>query len=100
MKHHLGINGDGAGWITACRDYFQQNATFVIDRFHIARDVQRIFRDHARYRTIRKKLAQYDVEAFMLELNSAVGTLDHEKREERLEELIKQLSQHPEALGD
>ena len=31
--------------------------------------------------------------------NSAVGTLDHEKREERLEELIKQLSHYPEALG-
>lgn len=99
-KHHLVINGDGARWITSCRDYFQHNATFVIDRFHIARDVQRIFRDHPRYHAIRKKLAQYDVEGFMLELNSAVGTLDHEKREERLEELIKQLSQYPEALGD
>src|SRR5699024_6992350 len=37
--HHLVINGDGAPWITSCRDYFQKNATFVIDRFHVARDV-------------------------------------------------------------
>lgn len=36
----------------------------------------------------------------MVELNSAVGTLENEKKEERLEELIAQLSQYPEALGD
>lgn len=99
-KHHLVINGDGAKWITVCRDYFQHNVTFVIDRFHVARDVQRIFRDHSRYRPIRKKLAKYDWKGFMVELNSAVGTLDNEKKEERLEELIAQLSQYPEALGD
>src|SRR5699024_8437860 len=32
-KHHLVINGDGAKWITSCREYFRNNATFVIDRF-------------------------------------------------------------------
>ncbi|MDC3417535.1 UPF0236 family transposase-like protein [Aquibacillus salsiterrae] len=42
-RHQLVINGDGAKWITSCRDYFQHNATFVIDRFHIARDIQSIF---------------------------------------------------------
>lgn len=99
-KHQLVINGDGAKWITSCRDYFQHNAIFVIDRFHIARDVQRIFRDHPRYRAIRKKLGKYDVEGFMLELNSAVGSIGHEKKEERLEKLINQLSQYPEALDD
>jgi hypothetical protein len=99
-RHHLVVNGDGAKWITSCQDYFQHNATFVIDRFHVARDVQRLFRHHPRYRSIRKKLADYDWEGFMTELNSAVGTLENEKREERLEELIKQLSQYPKALGD
>ena len=98
--HHLVINGDGAPWITSCRDYFQKNATFVIDRFHVARDVQRIFRDHKRYRMIRKKLAEYDWKGFMVELNSAVGTFENEKKEERLKELLAQLSQYPEALGD
>src|SRR5699024_11459052 len=44
-KHHLVINGDGAKWITSCREYFRNNATFVIDRFHVARDVQRLFRN-------------------------------------------------------
>lgn len=98
--HHLVINGDGARWITSCREYFQTNATFVIDRFHIARDIQRIFRDHPRCRTIRKKFSEYDVDGFMTELNSAVGTLDHERKEEQLEALIAQLSQYPEALED
>src|SRR5699024_3781574 len=30
-RHHLVINGDGARWITSCQNYFQKNATFVID---------------------------------------------------------------------
>src|SRR5699024_6289310 len=98
--HHLVINGDGARWITSCREYFQTNATFVIDRFHIARDIQRIFRDHPRCRTIRKKFSEYDVDGFMTELNCAVGTLDHEWKEDQLEALIAQLSQYPEALED
>jgi len=38
--HQLVINGDGAKWITSCREYFQHNATFVIDCFHVARDVE------------------------------------------------------------
>src|SRR5699024_12009375 len=96
-KHHLVINGDGAKWITSCREYFRNNATFVIDRFHVARDVQRLFRNHKRYLSIRKKLAEYDWEGIMVELNSAVGTLENEKKEERCEELITQLSQYPEA---
>ena len=99
-RHHLVINGDGAKWITSCRDYFQKNATFVIDCFHVARDIQRIFRKHPRYRVIRRKLSEYDVDAFMVELNSAVGTLNNEQKEEQLEKLISQLSQYPEALED
>lgn len=99
-RHHLVINGDGAQWITSCRDYFGEQATFVIDRFHIARELRIIFCKHPRYRVIRKKLANYDTEGLMLELNSAVGTLGDEQKEETLEKLIAQLSQYPEALED
>lgn len=99
-KHHLVINGDGAQWISACREYFGKRASFVIDRFHVAKDIRTIFRHHKRYRSIRKKLAAYDYKGFMVELNSAVGTLDKERKEEQLEELIGQLSNYPEALGD
>ena len=79
-KHHLVINGDGAKWITSCQEYFRNNATFVIDRFHVARDVQRLFRNHPRYRSIRKKLSNYDWKGFMVELNSAVGTLEKKRK--------------------
>lgn len=67
LTHLLIINGDGAKWITSCRDYFPSNAFFTIDRFHVARDIQRIFRDHPRYRAIRKALAAYDGEKLLLE---------------------------------
>ena len=97
--HLLIINGDGAHWITACREHFK-NAFYCLDRFHVARDIQRIFRDHNRYREIRRALASYNVNQLMLELNSAVGTLEDAKKEERLGQLISQLSQYPEALGD
>lgn len=100
LTHHLVINGDGAKWITSCLEYFQNNATFVLDRFHVARQIKHIFRDHPRYRAIRKKLANYDVEGFMVELNSAVGTLGDEEQEKQLEDLLNQLSQYPNVLGD
>src|SRR5690625_7974968 len=54
--HQLVINGDGAKWITSCREYFNHNATFVSDRFHVARDVKRTFRYPFRSRSVRKRL--------------------------------------------
>lgn len=99
--HILIINGDGAGWITACRDYFSKRKVFfTLDRFHVARDIQSLFRNHPRYTAIRRRQRQYDGEGLLLELNSAVGTLDEPEKEECLEQLIKHLSQFPEALGD
>jgi len=98
-RHQLVINGDGAKRITSCREYFR-NSTFVIDRFHVARDIQSIFREHPRRRSIRKKFEAYDAEGLIVELNTAVGTLGHERKEQRLEELIAQLSQYPESLRD
>ena len=49
---------------------------------------------------MRKRLATYDAEGFMIELNSAVGTLGNEEKEEQLESLVSQLSQYREALED
>lgn len=98
-EHFLIINGDGAQWITACRQHFK-NIFFTIDRFHVAQDIRRIFKEHKRYRAIRKKLANFDGEGLLVELNSAVGTLNDEKKEELLEGLINQLSKYPEGLGN
>ena len=98
--HKLVINGDGAGWITACRDHFKGRAFFSIDRFHVARDIRSLFRKHPRYRQMQKALASYDSQKLLTELNSAVGTLETEDQEERLDQLIRQLEKYPEALGD
>ena len=97
--HFLVINGDGVSCITACRNHFK-NMFFTLDRFHVARDIRSIFKGHRRYRSIRTKLAKYDVKGFMTELNSAGGTLDDERKEEALADLIQQLSKYPEASGD
>jgi hypothetical protein len=98
--HRLVINGDGAAWITACRDYFRDRAFFSIDRFHVAREIRRLFRDHPRFAPMKKALADCKGKRLLAELNSAVGTLGTEKKEEQLDQLIKQLEQYPEALGD
>lgn len=98
-EHYLVINGDGANWITACRHHFN-NVFFALDRFHVARDVRTIFKEHKRYRSIKIKLAKYDVDGFMVELNSAVGTFEDDAKEEALADLLRQLTQYPEALGD
>ena len=36
----LVINGDGAPWITACREYFKGRVCFQFDRFHVARELR------------------------------------------------------------
>ncbi|MGG0716240.1 UPF0236 family protein [Robertmurraya massiliosenegalensis] len=98
--HKLVINGDGAGWITSCREHFQGRAFFSIDRFHVARETRSLFRKPLRCRQIQKALASYDSQKLMTELNSAVGTLEKVEQEERLDQLIRQLEKYPETLGD
>lgn len=97
--HYLVINGDGARWITACQDHFK-NMFFVLDRFHVSRDLKYVFKKHPRWRAVRVKLAKYDVDGLMTELNSAVGTLEDDEKEAFLADLIRQYSQYPEAIGD
>src|SRR5699024_12273611 len=41
IRHHVVINGDGRNWITSCREYMRNKPTLVIDRCHVAREVQR-----------------------------------------------------------
>lgn len=98
--HKLVINGDGAGWITSCREHFKGRAFFSLDRFHVARDIRSLFRKHPRYRQIQKALASYDSQKLLTELNSAVGTLETGEQEERLYQLISQLEKYPDALKD
>ncbi|EOR19907.1 transposase for insertion sequence element, partial [Niallia nealsonii AAU1] len=78
------INGDGAGWITACREYFRERAFFTMDRFHVARSMKQLMKSHPRYRYMKRALKNYQVETLLLELNSAVGTMDTPEEEEKL----------------
>lgn len=66
----------------------------------MARDIRSLLRKHPRYRYIQKALASYDGQKLLVELNSAMGTLEKEDQEERLAQLIRQLEKYPEALGD
>ena len=92
------INGDGATWIQNAREHFGASAFVCLDRFHIAKEIKDLFHDHPRYRALRKALARYDVDGLFLELNSAVGTLQTEEREERLEKFIALLTKNKQGL--
>ncbi|WP_172967587.1 UPF0236 family transposase-like protein, partial [Weizmannia acidilactici] len=55
-KRSWSLNGDGAGWISACQDDFKGRAFYHLDRFHVARDLHLIMKDHPRYSTMRRAL--------------------------------------------
>lgn len=99
-KTLLVINGDGAGWITACRHHFRHNSVFTLDRFHVAKSLKHVLRGHPRYRMVRIAFKKYQVDKLLLELNSAVGTLETEEKEEELLKLIWFLEEHKNALRD
>ncbi|MBE2926660.1 UPF0236 family transposase-like protein, partial [Anoxybacillus flavithermus] len=69
-------------------------------RFHVAREIRQLFRGHARYRVIRKKLASWDEEGVLRELTSAIGTLEHEEKEKQLEALVRRIEEMPGCLRD
>ncbi|SLL37274.1 Uncharacterised protein family (UPF0236) [Mycobacteroides abscessus subsp. abscessus] len=94
------INGDGAGWITACREYFRERAFFTMDRFHVARSMKQLMKSHPRYRYMKRALKNYQVETLLLELNSAVGTMDTPEEEEKLEHFLGFLTHHQETIKD
>jgi hypothetical protein len=100
LETKLIINGDGAPWIRASKEYFRGNSLYVMDRFHVARAIRTLLREHPRYRQIRIALKNYDVEQLILELNSTIGTLKIEEQEKKLEEMIHLLEQHKESLVD
>lgn len=96
----LVINGDGSRWITACQEHFRHNSFFTLDRFHVARWLKQVLKGHPRYRSIRLAFKQYRIQKLFLELNSAVGTMETDEKEEELVKLIAFLERHKKALGD
>ncbi len=96
----LVINGDAASWITACRTYFGKRACFQLDRFHVARELRQCLSGHPRWREVRKKLAKQDEEGLLVELNSAIGTLGDEAKEQQLAEMIRRIESMPGCIRD
>ncbi|MED4978959.1 ISLre2 family transposase, partial [Geobacillus stearothermophilus] len=94
------INGDAASWITACREYFGKRACFQLDRFHVARELRQCLSGHPRWREVRRKLAKQDEEGLLVELNSAVGTLGDEGKEQQLAALIRRIESMPGCIRD
>lgn len=94
------INGDGASWITACREYFGTRAFFQLDRFHVAREIRFCLKDHPRYRAIRRKLASFEEAGWLVELESAGGTLGDEEKEAMLQRLILRVRSMEGCLSD
>lgn len=94
------INGDGAPWITQCREYFGHRGYFQLDRFHVAKELRACCFGHPRWKVMKKKLAQFDEEGLLLELNSAVGTLGDEGKEALLATLIHRIESMPGCLSD
>ena len=94
------INGDAASWITACREYFGKRACFQLDRFHVARELRQCLSGHPRWREVRKKLAKQDEEGLLVELNSAVGTLEDEAKEKQMAAMIRRIESMPGCIRD
>ncbi|WP_201027881.1 UPF0236 family transposase-like protein, partial [Geobacillus stearothermophilus] len=46
---------------------------------------------HPRWREVRKKLAKQDEEGLLVELNSAVGTLEDEAKEKQMAAMIRRI---------
>uniref|UniRef100_UPI00068BF181 UPF0236 family transposase-like protein n=1 Tax=unclassified Geobacillus TaxID=2642459 RepID=UPI00068BF181 len=71
-----------------------------MDRFHVARELRQCLSGHPRWREVRKKLAKQDEEGLLVELNSAIGTLGDEAREESLAEMIRRIESMPGCIRD
>lgn len=66
----------------------------------LAWDIRALLKEHARYRHIQIALKNYDADQILLELHSAIGTLETEEAEGPLEALIQFLEKHKKGLMD
>ncbi|MGN8846003.1 UPF0236 family transposase-like protein, partial [Niallia sp. HCP3S3_B10] len=73
----------------------RERAFFTMDRFHVARSMKQLMKSHPRFRYMRRALKNYQVEKLLLELNSAVGTMDTPE-EEKLAHFLAFLTHHQE----
>lgn len=96
------INGDRASWIRRGTEYFG-NAMYQVDRFHLTRELKRLFRTMPK--THRALLAALDGDdptgaTFIAELGRAVPRIKDEKKREAARNLLNDLAKMPEATVD
>lgn len=76
------INGDGAGWIRKGVEYFPR-AIYQYDRFHVAREVQRVLKwDQALKERAIKALRDNDLDRLILVIDEAQKAADETNRAE------------------
>lgn len=96
------IGGDRAGWIRGARASFgDATVIYQVDRFHIARDVKRIFQTHSEGR--RRLMDALDSDptgaSFMAALAEEMGNLPYKAKEEA-QRMLNDLLQIPECVCD
>ncbi|RYM01749.1 ISLre2 family transposase, partial [Sporolactobacillus sp. THM7-7] len=90
------INGDGAPWIAAGKQALGPKHTFChYDTFHMTRDLRRLMKHHPRYPKMARALKKGQPDSLLIELNSAVGTMETEDQE-----LIQRMTQQKEAFSN
>lgn len=95
------INGDRAPWIRRGVEYFE-NAIYQVDRFHLVRDLKRLFHDDAgTLKRLFEALESPDVTGatFLAALSEGCSHLKGERRR-KSESLLKDLSEIADATVD
>lgn len=96
------INGDRAEWIRRGVEYFP-NAMYQVDRFHLSRDLKRLFGVKSKaYRQLMDALDSDDPTgaSFLAELAAAVPRITDETKRAEARSMLKDLLSMPEAVVD
>lgn len=96
------INGDRAPWIRRGVEYFP-NAMYQVDRFHLIRDLKRLFGSGSKtYRQLIDTLESDELTGatFLAQLAEATSKLTDPKRREEAQNLVDDLATMPEAVVD
>lgn len=96
------INGDRAEWIRQGVDYFPK-AMYQIDRFHLTRDLKRLFRHQPKaYQSLLEALHSKDTTGatFLARFAEAKGKLTDKKKREEAGNLMRNILEVPEATVD
>lgn len=95
----LVVNGDGAPWIGECESYFHQ-CIYMLDRFHVARDLKRFIGHLPTWVDARKALAKQDAAALMQAVEGVAEQEIAEEQRKDWKQYKSYLKQHEKHLDD